>query len=62
MYTLLYGANQVIFATAQGPITGIPKGIERGPLGQAPLPEAEGEPPRVDPKSSLVPTKDSSNL
>lgn len=57
MYTLLYGANQVIFATAQGPITGIPKGIERGPLGQAPLPVEEGAPPRVDPKSSLVPTK-----
>lgn len=57
MYTLLYGANQVIFATAQGPITGIPKGIERGPLGQAPPPEEEGAPPRVDPKSSLVPTK-----
>ena len=57
MYTLLYGANQVIFAAAQGPITGIPKGIERGPLGQPPLPDVEGEPPRVDPKSSLVPTK-----
>ena len=57
MYTLLYGANQVIFAAAQGPITGIPKGIERGEFGQPPLPEEEGAPPRVDPKSSMVPTK-----
>lgn len=57
MYTLLYGANQVIFAAAQGPITGIPKGIERGPFGQEPLPAADGEPPKVDPQSSLVPTK-----
>ena len=55
MYTLLYAANQVIFATSQGPITGIPKGIERGPGGQPP-PVPEGE-PLVDPKSSLVPTK-----
>lgn len=57
MYTLLYGANQVIFATAQGPITGIPKGIERGPQGQAPAPAEEGAPGQVDSKSSLVPTK-----
>lgn len=57
MYTLLYGANQIIFAAAQGPITGIPKGIERGAFGQPPLPDEEGGPPKVDPKSSLVPTK-----
>ncbi len=55
MYTLLYGANQVIFATAQGPITGIPKGIERLLPGQeTPLEDAGA---KVDPKSSLVPTK-----
>ncbi|MCZ6627857.1 MAG: flagellar basal body P-ring protein FlgI [SAR324 cluster bacterium] len=55
MYTLLYGANQVIFATGQGPITGIPKGIERGADGQPPVQNEDT--PLVDPKSSLVPTK-----
>ena len=57
MYTLLYGANQVIFATAQGPLTGIPKGIERPLPGQEPTLPVEGGAPAVDPKSSLVPTK-----
>jgi len=61
MYSLLYGANQVVYATAQGPVTGIPKGIE------SPFPGAELLPadvagvatgaPRLDPRSSLVPTK-----
>ena len=57
MYTLLNGANQVIFATAQGPITGIPKGIERPLPGEEPPLPVEGETPLVDPNSSLVPTK-----
>jgi flagellar P-ring protein precursor FlgI len=55
MYTLLYGASQVIFAAAQGPLTGIPKGIERPLPGQE---EAVSETAaQVDPRSSLVPTK-----
>lgn len=57
MYMLLNGANQVIFATAQGPITGIPKGIERPAPGEEPPLPVEGETPLVDPNSSLVPTK-----
>ena len=71
MYTLLHGANQVIFATAQGPITGIPRGIERtgaaagaAPTGAAAAPEAApaatpagAVPGEADPRNSLVPTK-----
>ncbi|MEE8435226.1 MAG: flagellar basal body P-ring protein FlgI [bacterium] len=34
MLTLLNGTNQVVYATAQGPLTGIPKGIERRQAGQ----------------------------
>jgi flagellar P-ring protein precursor FlgI len=61
MLTLLNGANQVVYATAQGPLTGIPKGIERPLPGQA-LTEAEvalaqEQAARLDPRSSLVPTK-----
>ena len=58
MMTLLNGPNQVVFATAQGPITGIPKGIERVPVGLE-----QGNPQQVaagfgvDPRSSLIPTK-----
>lgn len=65
MYTLLNGPNQVVFATAQGPLTGIPKGIERdqggGPGGQngQQLTDAQIAELRKlqDPRSSLVPTK-----
>ncbi|MBI4082012.1 MAG: flagellar basal body P-ring protein FlgI [Candidatus Lambdaproteobacteria bacterium] len=65
MYTLLHGANQVIYATAQGPITGIPRGIERStPETAAAAGAAAGggaaaaeRQATVDPKSSLVPTK-----
>ena len=60
MYTLLQGANQVVYSTAQGPITGIPKGIERQIPGETPeLSEAEIREIRelVDRRSSLVPTK-----
>ena len=59
MYTLLYGANQNIFASAQGPITGIPKGIERPPDGQEidPALQAELTKGLLDPRSSLVATK-----
>ena len=59
MYTLLYGANQTIFATAQGPLTGIPKGIERAAPGQEVDPAVQREATKdlLDPRSSLVPTK-----
>ena len=63
MLTLLNGPNQVVYATSQGPITGIPKGIERPELqaGAAPGPagQQQAQPPgaQVDPRSSLVPTK-----
>ncbi len=61
MLTLLNGPNQVVYATAQGPITGIPKGIERALPGQdVPEDAQEDEAPpgaQVDPRSSLVPTK-----
>lgn len=60
MLTLLNGPNQVVYATAQGPITGIPKGIERSQpiLGLVPDPAADQtNRARVDPQSSLVPTK-----
>jgi flagellar P-ring protein FlgI len=64
MMTLLNGPNQVVYATAQGPMTGIPKGIERPLPGQAavdlgPGRRAQEATPKaeVDPRSSLVPTK-----
>jgi flagellar P-ring protein precursor FlgI len=66
MYTLLNGPNQVVYATAQGPITGIPKGIERAEGGQGggqqqqqQLSEDQLRELRKlqDPRSSLVPTK-----
>lgn len=59
MLTLLNGTNQVVYATAQGPMTGIPKGIERLQPGQ----EGGGEDAERDrlsaipPGSSLVATK-----
>lgn len=59
MLTLLNGANQVVYGTAQGPITGIPKGIERFVPGVE-LPEELAELARrseVDLRSSLVATK-----
>ncbi|MBI3992739.1 MAG: flagellar basal body P-ring protein FlgI [Candidatus Lambdaproteobacteria bacterium] len=65
MYTLLHGSNQLIYATAQGPLTGIPKGIERqqatgadvlgGP--QPAAAAAQQSKPLLDPRSSLVATK-----
>ncbi len=63
MLSLLNGPNQVAYATAQGPITGIPKGIERTEAqpGAAPGPaQQQGAQPagaQVDPRSSMVPTK-----
>ena len=64
MLTLLNGPNQVVYATAQGPLTGIPKGIERAEAGQVAAAAAPGAPEQplpaaaqVDPRSSLVPTK-----
>lgn len=64
MYTLLNGPNQVVYATAQGPITGIPKGIERAEGGQGGAQaaqlteEQQAELKKLqDPRSSLVPTK-----
>jgi flagellar P-ring protein precursor FlgI len=64
MYTLLNGPNQVVFGTAQGPMTGIPKGIERdqgggqGGGGQGLNPAQQDELKKLqDPRSSLVPTK-----
>jgi flagellar P-ring protein precursor FlgI len=63
MMTLLNGPNQVVYGTAQGPLTGIPKGIERLQPGQDVLPPAQAaqaqqpQPPPVDPRSSMVPTK-----
>ena len=59
MLTLLNGPNQVVYATSQGPITGIPKGIERVQPGLDPtiLP-VEGEVRAVkEEDSSLVATK-----
>jgi flagellar P-ring protein precursor FlgI len=57
----LNGPNQVVYATAQGPITGIPKGIERSQalIGLV-LPEQAADQTvraKVDPQSSMVPTK-----
>ena len=63
MYSLLYGPDQVVFATAQGPMTGIPKGIERDQLaaaaGAGGLTAAQQADLRKlqDPRFSLVPTK-----
>lgn len=64
MYTLLNGPNQVVYGTAQGPLTGIPKGIERteggqgGAQGQQLTEEQTRELKKLqDPRSSLVPTK-----
>jgi flagellar P-ring protein precursor FlgI len=63
MYTLLNGPNQVVYGTAQGPLTGIPKGIERdqagGGAGQANLTDQQAAELKKlqDPRSSLVPTK-----
>ena len=60
MLTLLNGPNQVVYATAQGPITGIPKGIERSQVViELALDQAADttEKARVDPHSSMVPTK-----
>lgn len=59
MMTLLNGPNQVVYSTAQGPLTGIPKGIERLVPGQelgAGL-TAEAPKPGIDPRSSMVATK-----
>jgi len=62
MYTLLNGPNQVVFGTAQGPLTGIPKGIERdqaaAQAGQQLTDQQIAELKKLqDPRSSLVPTK-----
>jgi flagellar P-ring protein precursor FlgI len=64
MYTLLSGANQIVYATAQGPITGIPKGIERSPttgadiLGTAaPAGVEQTAQEQAETNTSLVPTK-----
>jgi flagellar P-ring protein precursor FlgI len=64
MYTLLNGPNQVVYGTAQGPLTGIPKGIERqegqagGAQGAQLTEEQQRELKKLqDPRSSLVPTK-----
>ena len=68
MYSLLYGPNQIVYATGQGPVTGIPRGIEAGtPAGGAAagLIGAVAAPPgggaayetQVDPRSSTLPTK-----
>jgi len=68
MYSLLYGANQIVYATAQGPVTGIPRGIETGtPAGGAAagLVGAVAAPPgggtafetQIDPRSNTLPTK-----
>ena len=67
MYSLLYGANQIVYATAQGPVTGITRDAEglaavaalaaAAPAapGQAPGPTAAAN--RVDPRSNMLPTK-----
>jgi flagellar P-ring protein precursor FlgI len=67
MYSLLYGANQIVYATAQGPLTGIPKGIEAGtPAGAAagilgavaaPPGGAAANETQIDPRSNTLPTK-----
>jgi flagellar P-ring protein precursor FlgI len=69
MYSLLYGANQIVYATAQGPVTGIPRGIEittpagaaaAGIVGAAAAPGAPGGAApelEIDPRSNILPTK-----
>jgi flagellar P-ring protein FlgI len=68
MLTLLDGPNNVVYGTAQGPITGIPKGIERTENQAIPaaiaaqaqaqaLQQQQQAQSLVDPRSSLVPTK-----
>ena len=60
MLTLLNGPNQVVYATAQGPITGVPKGIERNLINTelpADLLGGQAEKPKEDPRTSLVATK-----
>lgn len=58
MLTLLNGTNQVVYATAQGPLTGIPKGIERLQTGQAaPPPGQLAQQATVKGGDSLVATK-----
>jgi len=69
MYSLLYGANQIVYATAQGPVTGIPKGIEAttpagaaaagliGAAAAAPPGQTEGGRVEIDPRSNTLPTK-----
>ena len=61
MYSLLYGANQQVYATAQGPLTGIPKGLERtaeaDDLPGAFAGEVAATRLTIDPRSNLVPTK-----
>ena len=51
MLTPLNGANQQVYAAAQGVISGIPSGIRRD------LDDNNAIPTRLDPRSSLVPTK-----
>ena len=59
MLTLLNGPNQVVYATAQGPMTGIPKGIERQQPGQEARPQDADRAGAfvLPPGSSLVATK-----
>ncbi|MDH4225985.1 MAG: flagellar basal body P-ring protein FlgI [Deltaproteobacteria bacterium] len=53
MLTLLHGANQVVYSTAQGPITGIPNGIARPPDGG----ESPDTSELMDNRSSMLATK-----
>ena len=58
MLTMLNGSNQVVYATAQGPITGIPKGIERVQLDPAMAQQQQATAGiGIDNRSSMVPTK-----
>jgi len=59
MMTLLNGPNQVVYSTAQGPITGIPKGVARPLPGQEVLGDVVAAIPAstLNPQSSLVATK-----
>jgi flagellar P-ring protein precursor FlgI len=67
MYSLLYGANQIVYATAQGPVTGISRDAEglaavaalaaAAPAAPGQAPAAPAAASRIDPRSNQLPTK-----
>lgn len=67
MYSLLYGANQIVYATAQGPVTGITRDSEgfaavaalaaEAPTAPGQAPTAPAGAGRLDSRSNQLPTK-----